>query len=136
MSANGWLRNGAAWQFLRWCQNLARGFRFERITATAARTLKRSETGSIIDNLGATGAVTFTLPTTPLSGDCFAVVVKAAQELRLDPAATHTITIGGAVQTAGKYISADDEGESCLLVYDGAGNWDVLYAIGTWSVEG
>ena len=102
---------------------------------TAIDTLTKAETGSVHTNLGATGAITITLPQDATSGCQFDFVVMAAQELRIDPGAAGAIYINGAKQTDDYYISADDEGESVKLVADGNGDWVSLYTTGTWTVE-
>jgi|14_taG_2_1085336.scaffolds.fasta_scaffold02350_3 hypothetical protein len=103
---------------------------------TGDKTLKPSQTGSVVTNLGATGAVTVTLPSGRRQGDNFTFVVAAAQELRVDPGDdTDVIYINGAAQTAGKYITADDEAESVTVLFIGDGKWVALGATGTWTVE-
>lgn len=102
---------------------------------TAADTLTKEESGKVCTNLGASGAVTLTLPQDAPKGCCFHIVVQAAQELRVDPGAAGAIYINGAKQTDDKYISADDEGESTMLVADGNGDWVSCHTNGTWSVE-
>lgn len=103
---------------------------------TADDTLTKEESGSIHTNLGEDGAMTLTLPQDARAGDHFFFVVMFAGELRIDPGAAGAIYIGGAKQTDDKYISADDEGESIMLVADGNGDWAALFGVGTWSVEG
>jgi len=102
---------------------------------TANATLLRSNTGTVHTNLGASGAVTLTLPQDAPTGCNFLFGVKAAQQLRIDPGAAGAIYINGAKQTDDKYIWADDEAESVLLVADGHGDWDAFFAVGTWGVE-
>lgn len=102
---------------------------------TSADTLTKEETGSIHTNLGASGTVTLTLPQDAVSGTRFYFVVMAAYELRIDPGAAGAIYINGAKQTDDKYISADDEAESVLLICTGSNDWVALFATGTWTVE-
>jgi len=102
---------------------------------TADDTLAITETGSIHTNLGEDGTVTLTLPQTGATGCIFWFAVMYAAELRIDPGAAGAIYINGAKQTDNMYISADDEGESIMLVGDGNGDWVSLFATGTWSVE-
>jgi len=102
---------------------------------TASDTLTRAETGSIHTNLGAGGAVALTLPQDAVAGDWFQFVVMAAFELRIDPGAAGAVYISGAKQTDNKYVWADDEGESVMLVADGNGDWIALFATGVWGVE-
>ena len=102
---------------------------------TADDTLTTAETMSVHTNLGEDGAVTLTLPQDAAAGCCFWFAVMYADELRIDPGAAGAIYINGAKQTDNMYISADDEGESVMLVCDGNGDWIALFATGTWTVE-
>ena len=102
---------------------------------TAGDTLTKEETGSVHTNLGAGGAVTMILPQDAAAGCLFWFGVMAAQELRIDPGAAGAIYINGAKQTDDMYITADDEGESVMLVADGNGDWVSLFTTGTWTVE-
>jgi hypothetical protein len=102
---------------------------------TAGDTLTKEETGSIHTNRGAGAAVTLTLPQDATAGCLFWFAVMTAQELRIDPGAAGAIYINGAKQTDNHYITADDEGESVMLVCDGNGDWASLFATGTWGVE-
>jgi hypothetical protein len=102
---------------------------------TASDTLTKEESGSVHTNLGAAGAITLTLPQDATAGCYFDFVVMTAQALRIDPGAAGAIYINGAKQTDDKYIWADDEAESVMLVADGNGDWIALYAVGTWGVE-
>jgi hypothetical protein len=101
----------------------------------AGDTLTINETGSIHTNLGEDGAMTLLLPQADATGCVFWFAVMTAQELRIDPGAAGGIYINGAKQTDNMYISADDEGESVMLVGDGNGDWVALFATGTWTVE-
>jgi len=102
---------------------------------TADRTLLRGESGKVLTNLGAAGAVKITLPQDAKQGDRFEFVVMAAQQLQIDPGAAGAIYINGAKQTDDKYVHADDEGESTTLIADGNGDWISCHTNGTWSVE-
>jgi hypothetical protein len=115
---------------------VATGKRYVLVNSTADKTLTAAQSGSVCSNLGASGAVTFTLPQNAEVGHAFTFVVSAAQELRVSPGAAGAIYIGGAKQTDNKYISADDEAESVKLVANGAGDWYAIGATGTWSVQG
>ena len=102
---------------------------------TASDTLATTETGSVHTNLGAGAAIVLTLPQDAAAGCLFWFAVMVAQELRIGPGAAGAIYINGAKQTDNKYISANDEGESIMLVCDGNGDWISLFATGTWTVE-
>lgn len=102
---------------------------------TASDTLTAGESGSTHTNLGAAGAITFTLPQDAGAGCVFKFCVMAAQELRVDPGAAGAIYINGAKQTDDKYISADDEAEHVTLTCDGNGDWIAGPYNGTFTVE-
>jgi len=102
---------------------------------TADDTLTIAESGSVHTNLGDTGAQTLTLPQDAVAGTFFYFAVMAAFELRVDPGAAGAIYINGAKQTDDMYITANDEGESVMLVCDGNGDWVALFTQGTWGVE-
>ncbi len=112
---------------------------YVRVSATGgAITRDQALAGAHVSNAGASGAATFTLPAaTP--GMRVVAVVKAAQELRLDPNGTETMALpsSGVQQAAGKYVTADAIGESATYVCLIAGTWDYIGPIdGTWGVEG
>jgi hypothetical protein len=73
--------------------------------------VKETDNGKFFTNDGASGAIAFALPAaTP--GQRYTFVVKAAQELRIDPNGSETIALPtGVQQAAGKYIGADAIGE-------------------------
>jgi len=100
---------------------------------TADDTLEAAESGSVHTNLGATGAVTFTLPASASEGTVFTFAVQAAQELRVDPGAASIRDDSG--QSAGKYKYANSIGASLTLVADSNGDWATTAKNGTWSEE-
>jgi len=100
---------------------------------TSNDTLTEAESGSIHSNLGATAAVTLTLPASASAGTEFTFAVQAAHELRVDPG-TATIRDNSG-QTAGKYKSADAVGECLTVVADSNGDWAVTAKSGTWTEE-
>lgn len=103
---------------------------------TAAYTILAAENGAGFTNAGASGAVTLTLPAaTP--GLHYHFRVSAAQELRIDPNGTETISLPstGVPGAAGKYLSADAVGETVHLVCAVAGSWSVIGHTGTWTAE-
>jgi hypothetical protein len=109
------------------------------VVATASTTITRAQAvrGVVVSNAGASGAVTFALPKAE-PGLQVTAVVKAAQELRLDPNGTETLALpsSGVQQAAGKYITADALGESATYVCIVKGTWDYVGPIdGTWTVE-
>lgn len=100
---------------------------------TSADTLTEHETGSVHSNLGATGAVTLTLPTVTKAGVKFTFAVQATQELRVDPA-TATIRDDSG-QTADKYKTANAIGECLQVISDSNGDWYTIAKSGTWTEE-
>lgn len=111
-----------------------RGFR--AVSAkTAAYTVLTTDNGGTFTNTAASGAVTFSLPAATV-GQWYRFVVKAAQELRIDPNGTETISLpSGVQQAAGKYISADAIGERITVECVKAGEWDTTEGVGTWTAE-
>jgi hypothetical protein len=100
---------------------------------TSDDTLTAAESGSVHTNLGATGAITLTLPASAAEGMIFTFAVQAAQELRIDPGAAAVRDDSG--QTAGKYKAADAIGECITLVADSSGDWATVAKHGTWTEE-
>jgi hypothetical protein len=105
-------------------------------THTAAKTITVAENGSFFSTVGASGTVTFTLPPA-VPGLRFGFRVGAAQELRIDPDGTETISLPstGVAGAAGKYLTADAAGETVQLVCVVAGTWSVFGHTGTWTAE-
>jgi len=103
--------------------------------ASGSKTLLPSETGMTCTNKGASAEVTYHLPGAPRTGVYYTFVVRAAQELRVNPDDAHQILINGGAQTAGSYITADDEAESITVEYVGDGEWIAYSETGTWTVE-
>lgn len=104
---------------------------------TAGDTLTTDESGTYHTNTGASGAIVFALPVATV-GLRFGFAVGAAQELRIDPNGTQTISLPstGVPGAAGKYLVADAIGENVELACLIAGNWSVLHSTGTWTAEG
>ncbi len=100
---------------------------------TSDDALTVAESGSVHTNLGATGAVTLTLPASAAEGTIFSFAVQAVQELRVDPG-TATIRDDSG-QTADKYKAADAIGECITLVADSNGDWVTIAKSGTWAEE-
>lgn len=94
-----------------------------------------TDNGKVFTNQAAAGAITFALPAATV-GQWYDFVVKAAQELRIDPNGTETISLPtGVQQAAGKYIGADAIGERISVECVKAGEWDTRNGVGTWSAE-
>lgn len=103
---------------------------------TADDTLTVAESGSVHTTYGASGTVVFSLPAATV-GLNYMFVVGAAQELRIDPNGTETISLPstGVAGAAGKYLTANAAGESVYLVCASAGTWACMGFTGTWTAE-
>lgn len=103
---------------------------------TAGDTLTVAESGSVHTTVGASGTVTLVLPAAVVGLEYF-FRVGAAQELRIDPDGTETIALPstGVQGAAGKYLTANADGESVHLVCTKAGQWSAYGFTGTWTAE-
>lgn len=104
---------------------------------TAAYTITTAENGTCHTNTGAGAARVFTLPPATV-GLHYYFYVGAAQELRIDPDGTETISLpsSGVAGAAGKYLVADAIGETVHLMCCKAGTWACMGYTGTWTAEG
>ena len=105
------------------------------VPKTAAYTVVAgTDNGKTFTNEGASGAITFSLPPATV-GQWFRFVVKAAQELRIDPNGTETMSLpsSGAKQSAGAYLTANADGESLEIACVKAGEWESNSYTGTWT---
>jgi hypothetical protein len=92
-----------------------------------------TDNGKTFTNTAAGGAITFALPAATV-GQWYSFVVKAAQELRIDPNGTETIALDtGVQQAAGAYITANAIGERITVECVKAGEWDTSDPVGTWT---
>ncbi len=96
-------------------------------------TLLVAESGSIHTNLGTTGMVKLTLPTSAPAGTQFTFAVQATQELRIEPGSAAIRDDSG--QTPEKYKSANAIGASIKLIADENGDWVTVAKNGTWTEE-
>lgn len=103
---------------------------------TTGDTLTAAESGTVHTNTGASGTITLVLPDATV-GQEFFFAVGAAQELRIDPNTTQTISLPstGVPGAAGKYLVADAIGETVHLMCCSAGSWRVMGYTGTWTAE-
>ena len=101
---------------------------------TADYTVTVGDSGKTFTNTGAAGAVTFAMPAA-VAGLKYRFRVGVAQQLRIDPNGTETISLPstGAPSAAGAYIVADAIGESVDIQCVEAGSWTVFGCTGTWT---
>lgn len=108
------------------------------VTAHAASfSLTAADIGTVHTNVGASGAITCSLPAAT-AGLWYRFSVEVAQELRIDPNGTETISLpsSGVPGAAGKYLTANAIGETVELFCAVAGSWRVRGYTGTWTAEG
>jgi hypothetical protein len=107
------------------------------VAKTANYTVTTGDTGTTFTTVGAGGAVVFSLPAAVV-GLRYRFRVGAAQELRIDPNGTETIALPstGVQGAAGKYLTADADGETVDIECTKAGQWSVFGYTGTWTAEG
>lgn len=96
---------------------------------TANFSLTAAHTGTVHSNLGASGAITATLPANPPTGTEFKFVCMADQALRMVPGTAGGIYIKGAKQADNKYVSITDIGDFAHLIADGNGDWVAVASI-------
>lgn len=105
-------------------------------TKTTDYTVTTADSGRTFSTAGASGTVVFTLPAA-VPGLKYRFRVGAAQELRLDPDGTETISLPstGVPGAAGKYLTANAAGETVEIECVVAGTWSVFGFTGTWTAE-
>jgi hypothetical protein len=103
---------------------------------TADYTVTVGDSGKTFTTVGAAGTVVFAMPTATL-GLKYRFRVGAAQELRIDPDGTETIALPstGVQGAAGKYLTANADGETVDIECTKAGQWSVFGYTGTWTAE-
>ena len=103
---------------------------------TADDTLTDAESGSVHTTEGASGTVVFAMPPAVVGLEYF-FRVGAAQELRVDPDGTETIALPstGVQGAAGKYLTANADGETLHIMCTKTGQWSVFGYTGTWTAE-
>lgn len=105
-------------------------------TKTADYTVTVADSGRTFSTAGAGGTVVFAMPAA-VPGLRYRFYVGAAQELRIDPNGTETISLpsNGVAGAAGKYLTANAAGETVAIECVVAGTWSVFGYTGTWTAE-
>jgi len=108
----------------------------EFVAKTANYAVTANDSGSGFTNAAAAGAITFALPVAVM-GLNYRFSVEAAQELRVDPNGTETISLpsDGIPGAAGKFLTANAIGETVHIVCAAAGSWRCYGYTGTWTSE-
>jgi len=116
------------------------GWRVPEAKTAAYTVVADQDQAKCFTTVGASGAVTFTLPAATI-GQRYRFLVGAAQELRIDPDGTETIALPetGVQGAAGKYLTGNAAGEyvelECLIT----GTWTVIAGTqkaSVWTAEG
>jgi hypothetical protein len=104
--------------------------RIDKYTSSAKTANTNTESGTWYSNLGATGAITFTLPTAAAGYNvCF--YVAAAQTVTIDPASTNQIL--ALTNAAGDRISNGTQGGAVCLLGLSSTQWGAVSVSGTWA---
>jgi|TARA_Y100000310_G_scaffold147425_1_gene146708 hypothetical protein len=109
-------------------------WRRSQTAKTAAYSLKATNTGSTYNNLGASGAVTFTLPALGSNnkGVHFTFQVVAAQTVTIDPGSGQAIHFRGAKKADDTNLVSNRIGDSITLEADNNKDWHVTSVQGHW----
>ena len=110
--------------------------RSEVLVKTADYTVTVNDSGRTFSTVGAAGTVVFSMPAA-VRGLKYRFHVGAAQELRIDPSGSETISLPstGVAGAAGKYLTANAAGETVDIECVADGTWAVFGFTGTWTAE-
>lgn len=103
------------------------------VTATANLTITSGACGTLYNNVGATGAVIFTLPPAA-AGLWYGFTVDAAQTVEVLGNGTDQIAIGASNSSSENVTNATPYGSLMIYAYK-AGQWVALSSTGTWVVH-
>jgi len=104
------------------------------LTKTANYTVTSADSASVVDNRGATGATTNTLPTAS-AGLQIGFTILAAQPLVVKASGSDTIRVAGSVSAAGGQAATNVVGTSLHLYCPVAGQWVADSVVGAWAVQ-
>lgn len=102
------------------------------VSKTANYTVLAANSGTTFNNIGATGAVTFTMPT-PVAGLEYVFVVAAAQNMVLDVGGSVAIGIGEIATSPGGQVACASPYSAIKLKALSATLWVAVSMIGSWS---
>jgi hypothetical protein len=107
-------------------------FRQRNLTKTSNYTLGVGDTGVYINNIGASGAVTNTLPTA-IAGEHYSFYIDVAQILCVQVGGADTIRYGATVSAAGGNIFGSAVGNTLHVFSPKANVWIIDQLVGTWT---
>lgn len=102
------------------------------VTKTASYTVTTNEFNKRFNNSGASGAVTFSLPSA-IIGATYVFKVTTAQSLVIDADTSDTIQYNTSVTAASGAINSATIGSSIILTCESANKWFAEAMVGTWS---
>lgn len=109
--------------------------KFAETDYTANATLNRNQSGQLITNKGASGAVTIKVPSGSQQGDFYDFAVIAAQAFNILPTdATDVFILSGTAGTANHGITSSTAGAQTTVKNIGGGQWLVTSAT-NWSTD-
>jgi hypothetical protein len=112
--------------------NIGAGFTHS-FTATANLTVPVKACGTMYNNIGATGAVTFSLPAAA-PGLWYGFTVDAAQTVEVVGNGTDQIAIG-ASNSSSENVTASAAFATLVIYSYKAGQWVAVSSTGTWTVH-
>lgn len=93
-----------------------------------------TDSGRVLNNVGAGGSVNFTLPTAAV-GLQFEFVITDAQTMTITAAASTTIRIAGTASASAGNITANSVGNTIRLVATSTTAWIAMSHEGTWTIN-
>lgn len=113
--------------------NIAAMGAVENVTA-ATRNLTAADSGKYFTNSGATATVNYVGPSGNVN-PVYHILSSDADGCRFSTNGSDTIIFGDSTSSPGGYIACADIGGSLTVVKVNAAQWQVVSAIGTWTVN-
>lgn len=110
------------------------GYKLKVLSKTANYTVTTGDSGACINNNGAVGAVTNTLPASA-AGLHYALAVVANQNLAFKGNGTDTIRSVGTVSGAGGLVFSSTVGSTLHLYCPASGGWWIDSTNGSWTLQ-
>lgn len=99
---------------------------------TTDTAITATSTGQVYTNAGATGAITFTLPNTPVAGEHVTFIVQAAQTININAPGGTGFRDGG---TTGTVMSSGTIGSVLYLIATNSTTWETVHRTGNWAMN-